>query len=89
MYPEMVGLFTMIRNSQTQHKHHVRTTGYIDLIMYLMGGDLEENWGDSPPNFEVGGLPMHPSPNIWRSNVKGWAGKYKVTKNGEMKDFLL
>jgi len=28
MYPEMVGLFTMIRNSQTQHKHHVRTTGY-------------------------------------------------------------
>ena len=33
-----------------------------------MNGDLE-GLRDGPPKFEVGGRPMHPSPNISRSSV--------------------
>ena len=45
-----------------------------------MGGDLGGR-GTVQPKFEVGGRSMHPS--IWRSSVKGCAGKYEVTKKGE------
>src|SRR6218665_3462449 len=33
-----------------------------------------------PPKFEVGGRPMHPSPNILRSSVVGCARKYEQSK---------
>jgi len=43
-----------------------------------MGVDLGGLWGH-PPKFEVGDLPCIRLPNIWRSSVKGCAGKYEVS----------
>jgi len=51
-------------------------------IHTCMGGDLGGTGGTVPKNFEVGGRPMHPSPNIWRSSVIGSVAKYEQTKKG-------
>src|SRR6218665_3190502 len=45
-----------------------------------MGGDLGRLEGRPHPKFEVGGRPMHPSPNILRSSVVGCTGKYEKSK---------
>src|SRR6218665_1939842 len=38
------------------------------------------DWGMVPQKFEVGGRPMHSSPNILRSSVVGCARKYEKSK---------
>src|SRR6218665_626574 len=44
------------------------------------GRRLRGDWGDGSPKFEVGGRPVHPSPNILRSSVIGCVRKYEVSK---------
>jgi len=49
----------------------------IDRSVSFQGGDLGRTGGTFPPELEVGGRPMHTSPNIFRSSVVGCAGKYE------------
>jgi len=41
----------------SQKCHHV-----LSRIHHRTGGDLRGDWRDGPPKFEVGGRPMHSSP---------------------------
>jgi len=51
---------------------------WVYVIVIRMGGDLG---GTVPPKFEVGGRPMHSSPNILEKySVKGSAEMYEVTE---------
>jgi len=47
-----------------------------------MGGDsIGGTGGTFLPKFKVGDGPCIRPPNIWRSSVMGFAGKYEVFKN--------
>jgi len=45
--------------------------------------------GNGTPKFEVGTAHASVPQNILRSSVKGCAGKYEVTKKGEMEEFCV
>jgi len=50
---------------------------------------LSGTGGRSPKKFEVGGSPMHPSPNILRTSVIGCEAKYELTKKIFRRNFGL
>ena len=56
-----------------------------------MGGrDLYVELGDGlPQKIWGGGLPIDSPPNISRSSVIGCLGKYELTKNSVMEEFVL
>ena len=53
-----------------------------------MGGDLEIDWGDGPPNIWGGGRP-NVSPTILRSIVIGCEAKYELSKKGVKEEFFV
>src|SRR6218665_1444082 len=65
--------------------HHSNSSVFVIVMQSNRGGDLG---GRSPQKFEVGGRPMHPSPNILRSSLVGCARKYEQSKKGVIKEFF-
>ena len=59
------------------------------MVLSHRGGDLEGDWGDGPPKFEVGDGPCIGPPNIQRSSVVRCVRKDEQSKKiGLIKEFF-